>query len=480
MTWKGLFGGQYRPLTPEGIEKIHQTSMRLWEEVGLEINSHTALQMFHENGAEVDFAKKRVRAGREWVMNWLKKAPSEVLLCGREEKNDLIIGGKRVHLGTGGTALNVLDLDTGERRRSTLKDCREACRVVDALDNIHFIVLPLYPVELPAEVVDVNRFYAGLSNSSKHIMGGIYTLEGTLEVIKMAEIIAGSREALRKRPFISMITCVMSPLKLDDTYTELMIKVAEQGIPLAIPAEPLLAATAPCTVAGLLTQLNVETQAGVVITQMANPGTPVLYASTSTSVDLKTCNYLGGSVEMGLINAGAAQMAQYYNLPYYGTAGMSDAKTIDVQCGYESAVTAVMVALSGANYIHDAAGLMEFAMTVSLEKYVIDNDILGMVMRAVQGIPVDEETLAFDVIERVGPGGHFLSDDHTVRYMRQESYIPTLADRQLREHWTEKGSIDARARAGKIAKDILANHRPLPIPDEAMARMKTEVKGLIF
>jgi len=474
----GLTGGQYKPLSPDGIEKIHNTSMRLWEEVGVEINSRTALNLFKQHGAEVDFDKKRVRASREWVMNWLGKPPSEVRLCGREEKHDLIIGGTRVYLGTGGTALNVLDLDTGERRRSTLKDCQEACRVVDALDNIHFIVLPLYPTELPAETVDINRFYAGLSNSSKHIMGGIYTKEGTLEVIRMAEMIAGGREALRKRPFISMITCVMSPLKLDDTYTELLISVAEQGIPLAIPAEPLLAATAPCTVAGLLTQLNVETQAGVVITQMANPGTPVLYASTSTSVDLKTCNYLGGSVEMGLINAGAAQMAQYYNLPYYGTAGMSDAKTIDVQCGYESAVTAIMVALSGANYIHDAAGLMEFAMTVSFEKYVIDNDILGMVMRAVHGIPVDEETLAFEVIERVGPGGHFLADEHTVRYMRQESYLPTLADRQLREHWTEKGCMDARSRANKMAREILANHQPEPLP-YSLAELKKQFPGLV-
>ncbi len=328
------------------------------------------------------------------------------------------------------------------------------------------MVLPVYPNDLPPQEVDINRFHSSIMNCSKHLMGGIYTLKGTLDIIKMAETIAGSPRALRERPFISFITCVVSPLKIDDLYGDILYHIAQAGMPVAIPAEPLTGATSPVSIAGLLTGLHAETLSGVVLTQLVNPGTPVLYACTATSTDLKTMGYVSGSVEMGLINAGAAAMAQYLNLPNYTTAGMSDSKIVDTQNGYEKALTSTLVALSGSNFIHDAAGLVEFASTASYKQYVIDNEIIGMVMRAVRGIEVTDETMAVDVYRRVGPGGNFLADPHTVQWMRKEHYVPKLSDRQLRINWEKSGKPCVEEKAKAFAKKILKEHKPLGLPKE--------------
>jgi trimethylamine--corrinoid protein Co-methyltransferase len=264
---------------------------------------------------------------------------------------------------------------------------------------------------------------------------------------------------------------VVSPLKIDDLYGDILYHIAQAGMPVAIPAEPLCGATSPVTIAGLLTGLHAETLSGLALTQLVNPGTPVLYACTATSTDLRTMGYVSGSVEMGLINAGAALMAQHLNLPNYTTAGMSDSKIVDTQNGYEKGITNVLVALSGSNFIHDAAGLVEFASTASYKQYVIDNEIIGMVMRAVRGIEVSDETIALDAYRRVGPGGNFLSDPHTVHWMRREHYVPKLSDRQLRVNWEKSGKPYVEGKAKTIAATILTEHKPLGLPKELVDRL---------
>jgi len=469
---KPITGGQYRPLTNEGIRKIHESALTLLSEIGVEVHSKLAFETFQKHGAGCDTSKKLVKLSRSMVEDAIDKAPKKVVLCGREEKHDLYCEGKNVYLGTGGTVLNVIDLETDEKRPTLLKDVRDIARLCDALENIHFMVLPVYPNDLPPQEVDINRFHSSILNCSKHLMGGVYTLKGTLDTIKMAEMIAGSPKALRERPFISFITCVVSPLKIDDLYGDILYHIARAGMPVAIPAEPLTGATAPVTIAGLLTGLHAETLSGVVLTQLVNSGTPVLYACTATSTDLKTMGYVSGSLEMGLINAGAAAMAQYVDLPNYTTAGMSDSKLVDTQNGYEKGITSVLVALSGSNFIHDAAGLVEFASTASYKQYVIDEEIIGMVMRAVRGIEVSEETIALDAYRRVGPGGNFLCDHHTVQWMRREHFTPKLSDRQLRVNWEKSGRPCVEEKAKGIAKAILRDHKPLGLPKELNDQLK--------
>ncbi len=478
MIRKGLAGGSFKPLTEESIHRIHQTAMRIIEEVGFEVNSEVALELFKGAGAWVDRREHLVRLPQKRVMELIEMAPSEVRLCGQDEKHDILMGGKRVYTGTGGTALYIYHPDTGERKPATLDDLKCIAKLVDKLDNIHLFMLPTYPSELPVEQVDVNRFFAGLDNTTKHVMGGVYTLDGVKQVIRLAEIIAGSGDRLRQRPLVSMITCSISPLKMDRQYGDLVVTIAERGIPLVCPAEPLCGATSPVTLAGNLVIQTVDSLMGVMLTQSINPGTPVIFGSVATNTDLRDFKYLAGSVEMGLLNAAGAQMAQFYKLPFYATGGMTDSKVLDAQSGYESALTSLLCALAGANFIHDAAGLMEFALTACYEKYVVDNEILGMVMRAVEGITVNDDTLAFDLIKEVGPGGNFVTAKHTRRFMRGEHYQTSLSDRDSREEWETRGGKTTWERAAERVKEIITNHN-YSLPAEIRQQVLSEITSIV-
>jgi len=478
MMRKGLTGGSFKPLTEESLLRVHQTAMRIIEEVGFEVNSETALELFEGAGARVDKEKRRVRLPQERALELIGMAPSEVRLSGQEEKHDILLGGNRVYAGTGGTALYIYEPDTNEKRPATLGDLKRIAKLVDGLDNIHLFMLPTYPNELPLEQVDINRFFAGLDNTTKHVMGGVYTLDGVKQAIRMAEIVAGSAEALRQRPLISMITCSISPLRIDGQYGDLVVAIARSGIPLVCPAEPLCGATSPVTLAGNLTIQTVDSLMGVMLTQIVNPGTPAIFGSVASSTDLRDLKYLAGSVEMGLLNAAGAQMAQFYRLPFYATGGMTDSKVLDAQSGYESAITSLLCALAGANFIHDAAGLMEFALTACYEKFVIDNEILGMVMRAVEGIRVDDDTLAFDLIEQVGPGGNFVAARHTRHFMRSEHYQPSLSDRKSREKWEAEGRKTTWEKAAEMVQQIVDNHT-YSLPAPTRRRVLSEIKDIV-
>lgn len=475
-TRKGLVGGSYKPLSEDDIAQIHNTAMRVFEEVGFQVNSVKALKIFKGAGAKVE--DRIVKMPSDMVIDLINKAPSEITLYGRKPEHNLNLGGARVYAGTGGTALNIIDGTSGERRSANLADLKNIAKLVDNLDNIHFFLLPTYPDNVAIENVDVNRFFAGLDNTSKHIMGGIYTSDGLDRVIRMAQMITGSPEKLQQEPIISVILCVISPLKIDDFYGDMIVTAAEAGIPVALPAEPLCGSTSPVTLASNVLVQTVDSLAEVCLTQLVNPGTPAIFGSVASTNDFRDLKYITGAIEMGLSNAASAQMAQFYKIPFYATAGMSDAKLVDAQCGYESALTTLLCALSGANYIHDAAGLMDFALSVSPEKYVVDNEIIGMAMRAVEGIKVNDATLAFDLIKEMGPGGHFIYSKHTRKYMRTDHYQPTLSDRDHLEIWKKQGKEDTATRAKAKVEEILAapGYR---LPDEVREKVLKEISGII-
>jgi trimethylamine--corrinoid protein Co-methyltransferase len=456
---------------------IDDAVMRIIEEVGFQVHSDAGFELFKQAGARVDEEKRLVSLPRDKAKGLIEMAPSEIRLCGQDEKHDILLGGNRVYTGTGGTALNVYRQETGQKTPATLEDLRRIAKLVDHLDNIHLFLLPTYPNDVPPEKVDVNRFFAGLDNTTKHIMGGLYTYEGLQQVIRMAEVVAGSAEGLRDRPIVSMIACTISPLKIDREYGDFMIAIARSGVPVVCPSEPLCGATSPVTLAGNVTMQTVDSLMGVMLPQLANPGAPVILGSVATSTDLRNFSYLAGSVEMGLVNAAGAQMAQFYRLPFYATGGMTDSKVVDAQSGYESAITNLLCALAGANFIHDSAGLMEFALTACYEKYVVDDEILGMVMRAVEGVNVNEDTIAFDLIKEVGPGGNFVTAKHTRHYMRREHYQPLLSDRDSRDDWTANGAKDTWQRAAQRVNEILAGDGH-GLPGDVRARVLAEIPGI--
>jgi len=274
----------------------------------------------------------------------------------------------------------------------------------------------------------------------------------------MAAMIAGGMDALREKPFISTIASfAISPLKFCTQSTLIMLEAVRNRIPVALSAAPMAGSTSPVTMAGTLAQLHAEQLAGIVICQLTNPGAPVLYGGIPGRANMRSLAYLGGAVECGMMNAAIHQLAHHIKVPNYNSSGLTDSKIPDAQASWEKAMTTVLAAMGGSNYIHHAAGMLESMLAVAYEQYVIDDEIIGMSCKVLEGIPVDAEHLALEAIEEVGPGGSFIMSPHTMMHMRQEYFGGNgVSDQESREKWSEKGSLDARTRARDIAKKILA------------------------
>jgi len=459
----GPEGGQYQPLTQEQVEYIHHASLAVLERTGIHVEHEEALALYRQGGARVDGA--RVYISPSMVEEALEKAPSRVLLAGRDPEHDVVLEGKRVYAGTGGSPTAVLDPGVDTARPALLRDLVDLARLADALEHCDFIVIPLHPTDVPEEDVPVNRFYTCLTSSTKHVMGGVGSVEGARQVMEMGTMVAGGLESLRERPFVSAITCWMvSPLHLDTGVTDILIEWCKSGLPVALSSAPMAGSTSPVTLAGTLVQLNAEQLSGIVLAQLVRPGTPVLAGYIPGVADMRTGGYLGGAVEFGMMQAAAAQLARFYRVPIYCSGGMTDAKVPDAQAGYEKMTTLLLAAMGGANYIHHAIGMITNMSAASLEQAVIDDEIVGMAMRVLRGVEVTDATAAVDAIHRVGPGGHYLMDPHTIHFMRSDLFYPQVADRQNRAVWEEGGRKNARARAIARVEKLLRTHEPPGLP----------------
>ncbi len=470
MNYMGLQGGQYRPLSAEQVETIHQASLKILERTGItyEDGLEETAAMLEERGAKVDTENKIITLSGKLIGELVSQAPEKVILCGQDEKHDLMLTEDRVHLGTGGAAIRILDPDTGETRSTTLQDLFNVSRLVDQLDNIHFLVRPCIPTDIDEADYDINMFYACLSASSKHVMSGVNDEQGLAKVIELASYVAGGRENLRKRPFISVITSfAISPLKLCTQSTLIMQEANRHAIPVALSSAPMAGSTSPLTMAGTLAQLHAEQLAGISICQATNPGAPLLYGGIPGMANLRTMGYLGGAVECGMMNAAIHQLARHIHVPNYNSAGLSDSKLPDAQAGYEKAFTTLLASMGGSNYIHHSAGMLESMLTVAYEQYVIDDEIIGNCGRVLRGIEVDDEHLALDVIDSIGPGGNYMATPHTMKHMRSEYFAGNgVTDRKSRNNWEQEGGRDAGERALGIAKKLLEQPRPSYIPGE--------------
>lgn len=458
-----LSGGQYRPLSDSAIRTIHAASLRILSETGVNVANHEARTRFRQAGAIVD--GERVRLPAALVEDALATIPHQIILCSRDGQQDLLLKGQRVHFGSGGSPGTVLSVGTLQARPALLRDVSLLAILADVLGECDFFVLPVTPSDIPPQAIAVNRFYAALKHTTKHIMGGLISLQGARDVFAMGEMIAGSADALRERPFISCMTSWMiSPLTFDGDVTDILTFWCQQGMPVALSSAPMAGSTAPITLAGTLVQLNAEQLAGMVYTQIVRKGTPVLAGYIPGQMNLQTGGYLAGTPEFGLMQAAVAQLAQFYDVPLYCTACMTDAKTLDEQAGYEKATTLLLTAMAGASYIHHALGMVENMNAVSYEQMALDNDIILMVKRVLRGIETDDEHLAVDAIQRVGPGGQYMDDDHTITHLRSEFCFPRLADRQSRSAWELAGAREARQRATDMVQRLLAEPRQSKLP----------------
>ena len=449
----GLPASLYRPLSETDVDKIIAAALQVLAKSGMIVYSPAAFEAFRQAGAEADAETRIVRLPPSLVEDAVAANPSSITLYSRNGENDVVLERNKVHFGTGGTAIYVLDPDTGRRRPSTTADVILNARMVEPLDNIHLFTINVFPNDIPTkDEIDINRFFHSLDNTHKHVMGGIYSQVGLRQVVDMAERIAGGPDALRQRPFVSFITLIISPFKIDRDYGDMTCFLAEGGLPVVVPTEPICGTTSPITLAGNVLTHIAETLGGVCLVQCVRRGAPAIGGSVGSIPDLRTLGHLSGPIERALITAAVAQVMQRLEVPLYSTGGTSDAKSLDVQCAYESAMSNLLVAMSGANYIHDAAGLMEFDLTVSYDKLVVDDEILGMVQRVLRGIEVTDDTLATELLIEKGPGRDFLGEEHTIRYMRKEFFFPLLADRDKRE--TVPTPADALTKARRFVDAV--------------------------
>ena len=450
-------------LTPEEVEQIHVGSLEVLEETGVEVREENALQMLLDAGCKVDFDSCRARFPPPVIEHLIQQAPAQFTWCARDPKHDIVIGDGTVHFGTTFGSNTILDL-AGVRRPATYQDAEDVAALIDALPNVEEGSAVFMPDDRPREVQWLWAFLATIRNSTKPIRGRVYGREQARTAIRMAEVLAGGKEELRERPLIIANTNTVSPLMQHREQVEAIIEYASYGLPVIISPEVMAGATGPVTFAGSLVQHNAEALCGMALTQAVNPGTPVVYGVVSSIMDMKTGSFAHGAIEQGMWCVAAAQMARYYGVPSRGNAGFTDSKVLDMQAAAETSLNLLLAALGGTNYIFGAvSGVIDAGLVVSMQKLVVDDEIAGSIRRMLQGIGVNEATLAVDLIKRVGPGGSYLGEHHTMDHLLAEQYIPALADRRSYAAWKEAGAKDTGQRAAERAKELLREHSPEPL-----------------
>ena len=469
----GLPGGQFRPLSDADLERIVDAAKTVLERTGIEVKESPCREVFRRAGCRVDDAGDRVYIDHKMVEEARSRAAKRVLLAGRTPEHDLDVGGSRVYMGTGGQAVNVMDLD-GSVRETCLADNYHIGRLVDQLQHIHFYMRPVVCRDVPTEVIDVNQFYACLSSTAKHITANAYVKQSVPDLRRMGEIIAGGAQALDDRHIMSFSACwTVSPLRYATDTVAVVDELVAHGFPVILSAAPQSGATSPAALAGTLVQITAEQLSGFVYVNLLKPGHPTLMGCVPCQADLRTGNFTGGTGEFALMNAASAQIAQHLELPLYNSSGLADAKIPDCQAGAEKGVTSLAAALAGSNFIHHSAGFLEGMITVAYEQYVIDNDINGEIMRLVRGIEVTDETLSIDVIDDVCKGdGHFLGHPQTLALMNSEYLYPEVMDRSNRGDWEARGGPDIRDTARAYARRILAENWPRPMAPEIDAELR--------
>lgn len=455
----------YNLLSEQEIKLIHDATITVLEEVGVDFTHPVAQEVFRQHGAVVK--GDRVYLSRELVESSLKKAPSQFTLHARNPEHNVVIGGPTPVYAPGYGAPFVTDLDHG-RRPSTLKDYENLVKLAGASPVLDISGGTL--VE-PTDVPDLERHlvmtYASIKNSDKCFMGSASGEERALDCIEMAGILHGGKEVIKQKPALISLINSITPLKFDDRMLGALIEYAKYNQAVIVASLAMAGATSPVTLAGTLVVQNAEVLSGMVLAQLVNPGTPVVYGSASSIADMRYASLAIGAPEETLFIASSAQLARFYGVPSRAGGSLSDTKVADAQAGYESMMVLYAAGLAGINFTLHAVGIQEYYMTMSYEKFIIDTEICGMVKRFLKGFAVNEDTLALDVIRRVGPGGHFLDQDHTYEHYRNELRSPILSDRGTYEAWFKSGSPTAAQRANELAKKILAEYTP-PALDRAV------------
>ena len=456
--WPGIEGGQYRPIPKDGIEAIHQTALRILAEIGIASATPRCIDTVVAAGGSISEAG-RLLFPSDMVERVLENAGRGFKLHGQTPEYDLDPSGTRIHLGTSGAAVHIVDSESGEVRDTTLADLYDMARLAEALPNIHMFQRTVVARDiLDPHAMELNTAYACAAGTQKPIGTSFSSVETMQAAVEMFHMIAGGEDAWRARPFCCVSTCfIVPPLTFAEEALGIIECAAETGTPLKLVSAGQAGATSPTPLAGAVAQQTAEVLAGLVYVNLLNPGHPALFGALPFVSDLRTGAMSGGSAEQGVLMAACAQMAQHYGIPCAVSAGMTDAKVPDFQAGYEKGITELLSALAGANLIYEAAGMYGSLLAASKESFVLDNDLIGSVMRATRGFEINEDALAFDVIREVclGGPGHFLGSDQTLGRMQSDYYYPALADRATPQAWADAETPALLHTAREKTREIL-------------------------
>jgi len=451
-------------LTKSEIEAIHEASLRVLEKTGIKVMSGVALDILKKAGAKVDYDTGHVSIPRNVVEEALKMAPKTIKYAARNPKNDFVLNKQKSHFCATGGPPFMIDWETGKRRYSTSEDIAKLARIADYLDHVD-VIWPLGAGnDVPAPMRYIVDMYTTLRNSEKHYEGDSTTGKEAQYQIEIGAAIVGGREKLRERPIFSHVICTLSPLCYDKGMTEASIELGRAGIPVVIMPMPTVGGTGPATLAGTVVVNNAEFLGGLVIQEFASPGAPVVYAAAVGTIDFKTGSNMP-SPESSLMHLGLNQVAHYYGLPSeIGVTGGTTAKVLDAQAGYERART-ILAHIPTTPDIALGMGGLEGARMTSAEALVIDNELIDYALRFAEGFEVNEESMAVDIIDKVGPGGIYLGEKHTVEHFR-ERWMSRLSDISSYESWEKEGGKRIDEVARERVKEILATHEVTPLPED--------------
>lgn len=459
--FQSILAPKFQRLSQHQLERIHFASLEILERTGVRLLVPEAVELLKSAGAEI-INETDVRIPSHLVEWALRTAPKRVMIANQSGERVMPLEQRNVFYGPGSDCPNVIDLRSGERRQGKLADIVEGIRVCDALDNIDFVMSLNIAGDVPQEHADLYQMQAMLENTSKPIMFVTTEFEGCVKAVEMAELVAGGAEALRRNPFIFLYINVTAPLVHNEEALQKLLFMAEKGLPTSYTPVVLRGASGPITPAGATAYANAGELAGLVVAQLKREGAPVILSGgTQDMLDMRSMLDIYISPDNKAV---CVEMAQYYGLPIFGLGGASDSKQPDEQAAAEAAFSLMTETMAGSHLIHDV-GYLEGGLTNSIEMITMCDELIAWVGKFMEGIVVDDETLALDWIDQVGFGQDFLGLDHTHDHFKEDWY-PTLLDRQDHAGWSADGSLTLRQRAQKKALKILEEHQPKPLPEE--------------
>jgi len=457
-------------LSKDDLKSIHSSTLNILEKTGVKVDEENALKLLKNAGATVDFKGKIARIPHGLIEEIIKKARKRVTLCGRNSKQDVTLGEGKIHVMTSSTGINVLDIETRKVRISTKRDIEESARLADALDNVHVYSVMVSALDCPPEIMGLEEVDAMLNNTEKHIDTGGLGTDATRDIIRMAATVVGGLEELRKRPILDLMQTPVSPLTHERKNTEGILECAKYEVPLIILNMAQAGGTAPITLAGTLSINNAEVLSGMLIGYLANHNVPLIYGTASIVLNQKLSSgpSIFGLIESGLISGTSAQLAHYYGFPCVVGAGFGYMADVNSrQIGFLGALNAVFPALAGADVLY-GVGLIDEARTLSYEDMIIESEVARMMLRGAKGVEVNAETLAEEIINKVGPSGNFLSEKHTLKNLRKEIFIPEIFEKAKLQ--------DILLAARERAKQILATHKPEPLDKKIQEQLRKIIK----